>query len=237
MEWLITDELISLAREAPHTTPSLLQAVATHVQTSHTVSCFDQRLPLKFVFGPQKSMIHLITVSALQACSSRHTCTHTRTHTHTHTHTYTHTHTHTHTPLLSRHQEVEDIHIPGYSLESCGEYYYLQHRPEQASAPNTPDIDQLPTTTAMLATLSVPSLRSKTPDCRPRYAEKGRGHRRSTSACVSSSTITSVSQGNIGSKRRGSVSTTPFPRSNYASSVSLCKHVVNNVYYFCIHVQ
>ena len=65
VEWLISDELISVSREASLITPTLLQAVATHVQTSganHT-NCFSHRVPLKFVFGATHSMTHFVMVS------------------------------------------------------------------------------------------------------------------------------------------------------------------------------
>ena len=65
VEWLISDELISVSREASLITPHLLQAVATHVQTSganHT-NCFSHRVPLKFVFGATHSMTHFVLVS------------------------------------------------------------------------------------------------------------------------------------------------------------------------------
>ena len=133
---------------------------------------------------------------------------------------------------------MEGTQIPGYNLEKCGDYYYIQHSPDQPSAPNTPDIHQLPSTTAMLEAVSVPSLRSKTPDCHSQYVVKGRGHRRSTSACITSSVIMSVSQGNIGGKRRGSVSTAPFPNSDFTSSASLCKHAYSTgVHMVCTHAH
>jgi len=65
VEWLISDELISVSREASLITPTLLQAVATHVQTSgadHN-NCFSHRVPLKFVFGTTHSMTHFVLVS------------------------------------------------------------------------------------------------------------------------------------------------------------------------------
>ena len=62
----MADELISVSRDCPPVTLSLLQAVDTHVHTSHSVSsCLHQGLPLKFVFGAQKSMLHLMTVSSI----------------------------------------------------------------------------------------------------------------------------------------------------------------------------
>ena len=67
VEWLMVDELISLSRECSPVSLPLLHAVASHVQTSQHVSssCSYQRLPVKFVFGAQKSILHLLTVSLM----------------------------------------------------------------------------------------------------------------------------------------------------------------------------
>ena len=62
----MADELISVSRDCPPVTLPVLQAVDTHVHTTHSVSsCLHVELPLKFVFGAQKSMLHLIMTVSL----------------------------------------------------------------------------------------------------------------------------------------------------------------------------
>ena len=55
LEWLVYDELLSLARELAEdgqpVSPSLLQSVAAHVQGSKTPNCLTQQVPLKFIPG------------------------------------------------------------------------------------------------------------------------------------------------------------------------------------------
>ena len=73
LEWLISDELVSLAREAfPVSTP-VLQSVATHVQASHgrVDTCFSRPVPIHFVFGANHSMDYFIMV---RMCFCKH-CT------------------------------------------------------------------------------------------------------------------------------------------------------------------
>ena len=62
MEWLVADELVSICRKATPITQPLLQAVAAHIQTTHSITdkCFSQRVPLKFVFGHNNSMTHFL---------------------------------------------------------------------------------------------------------------------------------------------------------------------------------
>ena len=79
MEWLISDELVSLAREAFPVSVALLQNVVSHVQASHgrgsqgpVVTCLSQFVPLHFVFGPNHSMDYFITVSVCQCGHNIH---------------------------------------------------------------------------------------------------------------------------------------------------------------------
>ena len=121
---------------------------------------------------------------------------------------------------------MEAIEITGCELVKCGEYYYLRSAPvDTMSVPNTPDIDQ-PASAALQVcdSLSVPDLlRSKTPDSRPRAVEKS--HRRSTSACVFTSSVppvSSVPQGNTRGKRRGSTPPTQYPPVSHAFTSNSC---------------
>ena len=58
LQWLISDELVSIGRSLEPVSPALLQSVATHVQTTPTSiqSCVAQQVPLKFVFGEASSV-------------------------------------------------------------------------------------------------------------------------------------------------------------------------------------
>ena len=58
LQWLISDELVSVGRSLQPISPALLQSVATHVQTTPPAiqSCLAQQVPLKFVFGEMSSM-------------------------------------------------------------------------------------------------------------------------------------------------------------------------------------
>lgn len=57
---LICDELVSVGQSLVPATPALLQAVATHVQTSHNAmkTCSAHEVPLKFVYGELHSMTY-----------------------------------------------------------------------------------------------------------------------------------------------------------------------------------
>ena len=100
------------------------------------------------------------------------------------------------------------MQISGYELEKCGEYYYLkQSTLGQSSMPNTPDIDQpSEAKNSIFKSCSVPRIvRSTTPDSGANL-QRGRGHRRSTSASVFPSRVTPLHlQGSIRNDRRGSV--------------------------------
>lgn len=58
LQWLISDELVSVGRSLETISPALLQGVATHVQTTPPAiqSCSSQQVPLKFVFSEVMSM-------------------------------------------------------------------------------------------------------------------------------------------------------------------------------------
>lgn len=69
VEWLVQDEVLSRSRElvseGEGVSPSLLQSVASHVQSSSGkyVNCLFNQEIIKFVFGAQNSMHQFLQVS------------------------------------------------------------------------------------------------------------------------------------------------------------------------------
>ena len=74
VEWLVQDEVLSRSRElvseGEAVSPSLLQSVASHVQSSSGkyINCLFNHEVIKFVFGAQNSMHQFLQVSRKSVC-------------------------------------------------------------------------------------------------------------------------------------------------------------------------